>query len=279
MTSRHAANVRDKRLGDKRLGDKRVRDSGTIPGALESEMSRENAPRYAHIDMIKSTTKAKSTLRRAMRQARAGRSQHEREAASQAICARLWKLLCPPDLRASSTEKAALEADAAQLHRALKCGGAVAVYLATEEEACVDALARQLLARGVRVAAPIVRTGGDNRNGEMAFFAVRDLDSVRSGAFGVREPMFDGDALLPGEIAIYLVPGLAFGPDGARLGQGGGFYDRALAQARESNALFVGVCFSWQVIESVPCEGHDQKVALVVTESDAFFATAAKANN
>ena len=232
-----------------------------------------------HRVMITSTALVKSTLRHAMRQARASRDKQERAKASRAICARLWKLLWPPDLRSPATEKAALEADAARLQEALAGGGAIAVYLATEEEACVDVLARRLLARGIRVVAPVVRTMGDNWNREMAFFDLRDLDAVRIRAFGVREPKLEGTALLSGEIAVYLVPGLAFGRDGARLGQGGGFYDRALAQARESNALFVGVCFNYQLIESVPIEPHDQKVALVVTESDTFLTNAARANN
>ena len=65
-----------------------------------------------------------------------------------------------------------------------------------------------------------------------------------------------------------LVPGAAFDRAGGRLGWGGGHYDRALAELAHAcgGALLVGVCFSDQLIVSVPRAGHDLPVDLVVTE-------------
>lgn len=99
----------------------------------------------------------------------------------------------------------------------------------------------------------------------LIFHAVPALERLTTGRFGIREP--DPDAavqVLPDEGDTILVPGLAFDRRGGRLGRGGGFYDRFLE--RWPNAFRVGVAFSSQLIESVPCEAHDVRVDAVVTE-------------
>ena len=60
----------------------------------------------------------------------------------------------------------------------------------------------------------------------------------RRGAYGIWEPL--GPAVGPHAIDLALVPGLAFAPDGRRLGRGGGFYDRLLPTLRD-DCLKVGV--------------------------------------
>ena len=67
-----------------------------------------------------------------------------------------------------------------------------------------------------------------------------------------------------GDLDIWLVPGLAFDEQGRRLGQGGGFYDRALAHAREE-ALVIGIAFDEQIVESVPAGELDRRVDYVLT--------------
>lgn len=94
---------------------------------------------------------------------------------------------------------------------------------------------------------------------------------LRRGYRGVAEPAPGAPRLdldrLPPEVAV-LVPGAAFDRAGGRLGWGGGHYDRALAALSRScaGAVLVGVCFSDQLIDSVPRAGHDRTVDLVVTE-------------
>jgi 5-formyltetrahydrofolate cyclo-ligase len=82
----------------------------------------------------------------------------------------------------------------------------------------------------------------------------------------VREPPLAGTCVMPPGIDLILVPGLAFTRDGQRLGRGGGFYDRFLAQL-PARTLKIGVCFDLQLVESIPVEAHDRPVNAVVTES------------
>lgn len=74
------------------------------------------------------------------------------------------------------------------------------------------------------------------------------------------------DFALPFVADLVLVPGLAFSRKGNRLGRGGGFYDRFLGKHCAS-ATKVGVCFSFQVLDTIPTEPHDATVDIVVSDS------------
>ena len=64
---------------------------------------------------------------------------------------------------------------------------------------------------------------------------------------------------------VVVVPGLAFTAAGERLGQGGGWYDRYLAQVRADCAT-IGVCFAEQILDTLPVEAHDVTMDHIVTE-------------
>jgi 5-formyltetrahydrofolate cyclo-ligase len=69
----------------------------------------------------------------------------------------------------------------------------------------------------------------------------------------------------PGVPDVVIVPGLAFTPNGARLGQGGGWYDRFLPDVRP-DCTVIGVAFSTQLLDELPEERHDIRVHVVVTD-------------
>ena len=79
----------------------------------------------------------------------------------------------------------------------------------------------------------------------------------------------------PAALDLIVVPGVAFDRNGGRIGRGKGFYDRFLARARErgqagdaaSRPFRLGLCFSCQIVDSVPCDAHDQRVDAIASES------------
>ena len=71
----------------------------------------------------------------------------------------------------------------------------------------------------------------------------------------------------PAEIDVVLVPGSVFDMHGGRLGYGGGYYDRFLAQDAPQ-ALRVGLAFAMQVVDRVPVLDHDVKLHYLVTEKE-----------
>jgi 5-formyltetrahydrofolate cyclo-ligase len=89
-----------------------------------------------------------------------------------------------------------------------------------------------------------------------------DLIPVQPGMPLLKEP-HGGPVVAEEDIQLLLVPGLAFTRQGLRLGRGGGFYDRALERFPKST-LRAGVCFAFQLLETLPAELHDQPVDLVL---------------
>ena len=133
----------------------------------------------------------------------------------------------------------------------------VAVYLSNNEEVDIDNFIVWLLKRGTLVYAP--RSEG--------FAPLDNLENVAPGNFGVREPQ-NTAVLVPQLVpqdTVFLVPGLAFDKQGRRLGFGGGWYDRALANFQHS--LKIGIAFGCQMVDEVPCEAHDVKMDVIVTPS------------
>lgn len=81
-----------------------------------------------------------------------------------------------------------------------------------------------------------------------------------------REPRAGGaSAIGLSEVDVILVPGVAFTRAGQRLGRGGGYYDRLLANL-PARTVRLGVCFETQIVPELPAEAHDMRVAAVVTE-------------
>ncbi len=69
---------------------------------------------------------------------------------------------------------------------------------------------------------------------------------------------------LPEQVVAILVPGIAFTPDGNRLGRGAGFYDRFLRNHPE--ALRIGIAFEEQMTEKIPVDPWDEKVDVILTD-------------
>lgn len=89
-------------------------------------------------------------------------------------------------------------------------------------------------------------------------------DSLQKGSFGIWEPKPDGEEADEGTIDLIIVPGVAFDLQHNRLGRGRGFYDRLLSSL---SAPKVGICFDFQLIDSVPTESFDRLMDSVVSES------------
>lgn len=68
---------------------------------------------------------------------------------------------------------------------------------------------------------------------------------------------------------VVIVPALAFDSKKNRIGFGGGYYDTFLEKVRKKNnkVLFIGICYDFQIIDSVPTEKHDVTLDFVVSES------------
>ncbi len=141
----------------------------------------------------------------------------------------------------------------------------VMVYASIGSEVGTELLMRELLAAGKVVSVPVVESTPE-QPGLMQGYRIASLDELLADRFGVPALMVSHRTLerRVDHPEVVLVPGLAFdGKSGARLGMGGGFYDRYLGGRPDS--LAVGLAFSEQVIEGVPVEPHDVLMRELVT--------------
>lgn len=128
-------------------------------------------------------------------------------------------------------------------------------YLPYNQEVRTTAILAQALRDGKRVAVPKVY--GDT----MRFIYLDDLSKVETGYSGIPEPVEDGP-VAENENALVLMPGLAFDKNGNRMGYGGGFYDKFLAE--EPNHPTVALCYGFQMVDTIPSEEYDIPVDYVL---------------
>ncbi|MCA2978980.1 MAG: 5-formyltetrahydrofolate cyclo-ligase [Myxococcaceae bacterium] len=122
-------------------------------------------------------------------------------------------------------------------------------------------LMRHLAARGAQLALPRTPPRGQ----PLTFHVWTEETRFAPGRFGLDEPAADTPALVPD---LVLVPLLAFDGAGRRLGSGGGYYDATLRALRAAGPVFaLGVAFSGQQVDAVPCEAFDEPLDAVLTEA------------
>lgn len=134
----------------------------------------------------------------------------------------------------------------------------LALYSPVRDEVPTDAIFHAARAAGKRVAYPRVAAG-------LEFVEVFDLDGMRPGRFGIREPV--GASPLPlAAIDLMVLPGVAYDLEGFRLGYGKGYYDRFL-HGHAVKPRRAGLCYELQLTASLPVENHDIAMHLLITES------------
>ena len=158
-------------------------------------------------------------------------------------------------------ERARAVADHLMQTPELRNAATVAAYVSVSSEPGTGPLLDRLHASGKRVILPLLRPDND-----LDWGTYDGPDGLRTARRGLLEP--DGPPLGPEALVtadVVLVPGIAVGSDGIRLGRGGGSYDRALA--RVPSGTFVCVLLnSEEVLDSVPRDDHDLAVTAVATE-------------
>lgn len=140
-------------------------------------------------------------------------------------------------------------------------------FMAMGSEPDVMPALREAFARGAKIAFPIV----DGESIQPGAVASMSDEHFKVDAMGVRSP----SAWTPieiGAIDVVLVPGVAFDRSGARLGRGGGHYDRFLAQLA-ARTTTVGVADARRIVDRVPVEPHDRRVKWLVSDAEGVAET------
>lgn len=141
----------------------------------------------------------------------------------------------------------------------LPTGALVCLYDALGSEVGTREIAARALARGLGLAYPRVVPG------TLALALHRaDPADLRPGTYRIPEPPATAPRVAPGDVALVVLPGLAFDLAGARLGWGRGHYDATFAAAADRPR--VALAFESQLVDRLPTDPHDLFVHLIVTE-------------
>ncbi len=177
---------------------------------------------------------AKAELRLAMRAARRSMSAEDRSSQAADIVARVLAL--------------------PEVARATRVLG----YAAAPEEFDPAPLLEALASRGAAICLP--RICGPEA---LSAHVCRPAEALEPGPFGILQPRSDAPEAGLATLELVIVPGIAFDARGARLGFGGGYYDRLLASV--PSAVRLALAFDCQLAEKVPEGEHDERVDFVVT--------------
>lgn len=182
--------------------------------------------------MIKNTASAKHDLRQECKSIRSALEEDFRQQASQAICRQIenW----------------------GPFHRST----VISTYLPMGSEVDIKPLLARLGHK--HWAIPLIHPGG-----RMTFHTY-DSAKLVLHPYGMLEPDPACPLVPPQEVHLALVPGLAFDPNGWRLGYGGGFYDRFLSHFE---GLSAGITFEALLRAQIPHAGHDIPMQFIITET------------
>jgi 5-formyltetrahydrofolate cyclo-ligase len=105
-------------------------------------------------------------------------------------------------------------------------------------------------------------------NGSEISFRSASWDQLVPGPLGIPQPSADAPQVTPD---LLLVPLLAVTPAGVRLGQGKGYYDRAIAQLRRlAPVRTVALAWDVQIADALPADAWDMPVDFIATPTRLF---------
>ena len=139
----------------------------------------------------------------------------------------------------------------------------VALYCAAQGEVLTAELISLLLSHRISVYLPVMVK-------ERLFFYAHQGEVLKENRYGIAEPITAGRSPCDlNVIELMVLPLMAFDLAGWRIGRGGGYYDRVLAEA-SSSMVRVGVGYAFQQIADCEPLPHDQRLDYAVTETQCY---------
>ncbi|MGM0368790.1 MAG: 5-formyltetrahydrofolate cyclo-ligase [Bacillota bacterium] len=136
-------------------------------------------------------------------------------------------------------------------------------YIDFNNEVKTKPIIKRMLADSKRVVVPIT----DRAENRLYLSELRDFDKeLEVGSYGILEPKEEYQRLIqPCKLDLILMPGLGFDHQRNRIGYGGGYYDRLLAEIPEVETI--ALAFEEQLVANIKTSSHDCKVKQIITET------------
>jgi 5-formyltetrahydrofolate cyclo-ligase len=142
----------------------------------------------------------------------------------------------------------------------------IAIYLSNDGELSTKNFIEWCWQQHKQVYLPVVHPFNP---GNLLFLNYQQETKLVNNIYGILEPQLDVTKVCPLEqLDIICTPLVAFDNSGARLGMGGGFYDRSLAHWQQSKLYPLGLAHDCQQVEKVPIESWDIPLPEIITPNN-----------
>lgn len=119
---------------------------------------------------------------------------------------------------------------------------------------------KHMLKNNKNIYIPII----DSKNKIMNISKLKSFDELEKGFYGILEPKEEFIRITDLEVLdVVITPGVVFSKNNYRIGYGGGYYDKFFANTK-LKAKKIGLCFSEQIIESIPIDKYDIPVDYII---------------
>ncbi|MGG4663786.1 5-formyltetrahydrofolate cyclo-ligase [Providencia vermicola] len=139
----------------------------------------------------------------------------------------------------------------------------IALFLSFDGEINTQPLIDALWQQNKQVYLPVLHPFSAHH---LLFLHYRPDSQLVKNRFNIAEPPLDvRDVLPPEQLDVMLIPLVAFDSQGQRLGMGGGFYDRTLANWQKSGFYPIGLAHDCQHVEQLPVAHWDIPLPEIIT--------------
>ncbi|MDR5609579.1 MULTISPECIES: 5-formyltetrahydrofolate cyclo-ligase [unclassified Arsenophonus] len=150
-------------------------------------------------------------------------------------------------------------------HELIRSASHLALFLSFDGEINTHPLIKKLWTQNKKVYLPVLHPF--NRH-QLLFLHYRPVTQLIKNRFHIAEPALNVMDVMPiAQLDILFVPLVAFDKQGQRLGMGGGFYDRLLANWPKKHFYPIGLAHDCQLVNKIPTAPWDIPLPEIITPS------------
>ena len=141
----------------------------------------------------------------------------------------------------------------------------VLCYVSRDDEISTEKIIEYSLKNNKRVGVPFCT----ETKGVMTFYSINSLNDLQNGRFGIKEPIVTSCKQIDSyDNTVVIVPALCVSRNGFRLGYGGGYYDRFLA---DKSVTSIGLCYNDLIIDNIDINDYDIPLDIIITENELIY--------
>lgn len=141
----------------------------------------------------------------------------------------------------------------------------VLCYVSRDDEISTEKIIEYSFKNNKRVGVPFCT----DEKGIMTFYSINSFNDLQNGRFGIKEPIVSSCKKIDSyDNTVVIVPALCVSRNGFRLGYGGGYYDRFLA---DKSVTSIGLCYNDLIIDNIDINDYDIPLDIIITENELIY--------